>query len=181
MTESHVFPNYLIHYHFLPQNVNKYLFVLNVTGDYLWNSLVISLLGGKKPTGSILASCKGLHQGVGDGLEGLEHPVGFESEKNLGSIWWKLESKLKGSWLNISSVPYNPSPTICSQTLGNRTPKQRQKVRSFVKPQNGHSLHHNTALPRLTALNPEALIPQTQRSSTSTQHAAATAPLGSLF
>lgn len=28
--------------------------------------------GGKKPPGSTLASCKGLHQGVGDGLEGLE-------------------------------------------------------------------------------------------------------------
>lgn len=48
MTKSHVFPNYLIHYHFLPQKVNKYPFVLNVTGDYLRISLVISLLGGKK-------------------------------------------------------------------------------------------------------------------------------------
>lgn len=47
MTESHVFPNYLIHYHFLPQKVNKYPFVLNVTGDYLRISLVISLLGGE--------------------------------------------------------------------------------------------------------------------------------------
>lgn len=105
MTESHVFPNYLIHYHFLPQKVNKYPFVLNVTGDYLWISLVISLLGGEKSPGSTLASCKGLHQGEGDGLEGLEHPIEFGSENNLGSIWWELESKLKGSWLNISSVP----------------------------------------------------------------------------
>lgn len=35
MTASHVFPNYLIHYHFLPEKVNKWPFVLNVTGDYL--------------------------------------------------------------------------------------------------------------------------------------------------
>lgn len=161
MTESHVLPNYLIHYHFLSQKVNKYSFVLNVTGDYLWISSIKSLLGGGKPPGSTWTSCKG----VGDGLEALEYPVGFGSEN--------LESKLKGSWLNISSVPYNPSPAICSQTLGNRTPKQRQKVGSFVKPQNGHSLHHHTAL------HPEALIPQTQRTSTSTQHA--TAPLGSSF
>lgn len=53
--------------------------------------------GGKKPPGSTLASCKGLHHGVGDGLEGLEHPVGFGSENNLESIWWELESELKGS------------------------------------------------------------------------------------
>lgn len=157
MTESHVFPNYLIHYNFLPQKVNKYPFVLNVTGDYILISLVISLLGGRKPPGSTLTSCKSLHQGVS---EGLEHPVGFGSENNLGSICWNLESKLKGSWLNVSSVPYNPSPTICFQTLGNRTPKQRQKVGSFVRPQNGHSLHYSTALPWLTAPNPEALIPQ---------------------
>lgn len=97
MTEPHVFPNYLIHYHFLPQKVHKYPFVLNVTGDYIRISLVISLLGGKKPPGNTLTSCKGLHQGVDDGLVGLEHPVGFGSENNLGSIWWNLESKLKGS------------------------------------------------------------------------------------
>lgn len=153
MTESHVLPNYLIHYHFLSQKVNKYPFVLTVTGDYLWISSIKSLLGGGKPPGSTWTSCKG----VGDGLEALEYPVGFGSENNLGSIWWNLESKLQGSWLNISSVPYNPSPAICSQTLGNRTPKRRQKVGSFVKPQNGHSLRHHTAL------HPEALTLQREQ------------------
>lgn len=59
MTESHVFPNYLIHYHFLPQKVNKYPFVLNVTGDYLGISLVKSLLG----RGNHL-EVLGLHAGV---------------------------------------------------------------------------------------------------------------------
>lgn len=47
---------------------------------------------------------------------------------------------IKGS-LNIFSVPYNPSPTICCWTLGNRIPKERDREWDLLfKPQNSHSL-----------------------------------------
>lgn len=58
--------------------------------------------------------------------EVLEHPLGFGCESNLGSIQQELESILKGGSLNIFSVPYNPSLTICYWTLGNRIPTERE-------------------------------------------------------
>lgn len=64
--------------------------------------------------------------------EVLEHPLVFGSERNLRSIRQERDSILKGGSLRIFSVPYNPSPTICYWTLGNRIPKERQKARSFV-------------------------------------------------
>lgn len=73
--------------------------------------------------------------------EVLEHPLGFGSESNLGSIRQARESILKGGLPNIFSVPYNPSLTICYWTLGNRIPKERDRKRDLLfKPQNSHSL-----------------------------------------
>lgn len=73
--------------------------------------------------------------------EGLEHPIEFGCESNLGSVQQKQESILKGGSLNIFSVPYSPSPTICYWTLGNGIPKARDRKQDLLfKPQNGHSL-----------------------------------------
>jgi len=73
--------------------------------------------------------------------EALEQPLGFGSESNFGSIRQERESILKGGSLNISSVPYNPSPTICYWTLGNRIPNERDRKQDLLfNPQNSHSL-----------------------------------------
>lgn len=50
---------------------------------------------------------------------------------NFGSIQQQQESILKGGSLNIFTVPYNPSPTICCWTLGNRTPTGRGRKQDF--------------------------------------------------
>lgn len=131
--------------------------MLNVTGDYLWISLVVSLRRGGRNSCEYFGSMQGLMPGCvcaramarrwqrrfGSTPQRLEVRV-----TNLGSSRQEQESILKGGSLSIFSVSYNPSPTISYWTLGNRNTKRETESEIFC-------LNHRIAiLCNITAILP---------------------------